>query len=60
MPFDHRPRCNACEHFHITFDQHFRYGCRALGFKSRRLPERDVIASSGQVCEFFTPKQKRS
>ncbi|MCB4358777.1 hypothetical protein [Quatrionicoccus australiensis] len=59
MPSDSRPRCNACEHFHITFDPNFRYGCRALAFKSRRLPERDVIESSGQLCQFFAPKQKR-
>jgi len=59
MPGDiQRPRCNRCEHYWITFDTHFRYGCRAMGFKSRQLPERDVIKSSGQPCLFFTLKPK--
>ena len=51
-------RCNRCIHFWITFDQHFRYGCRALNFKSQRLSERDVIDSSGAPCEFFLQKAK--
>jgi len=59
MQSDNRPRCNACAHFHITFERNFRYGCRALGFKSRRLPERDVIESSGQLCQFFEAKWRR-
>lgn len=53
-----RPRCNRCEHYWITFDPHFRYGCRTMGFKSRRLPERDVIESSGQPCLMFSAKRK--
>lgn len=51
-------RCNRCQHYWITFDPIFRYGCRALDFKSRRLPERDVIESSGLPCHFFQPKLK--
>ena len=50
------PRCNQCPHYFITHELPFRYGCRALDFKSRRLPELDVIASSGQACLYFEPK----
>ncbi len=50
------PRCNRCVHYFITHDPHFRYGCHALGFKSRRRPEADVIASSGQPCLYFSAK----
>lgn len=50
-------RCNRCAHYWITFDLHFRYGCRAMGFKSRRQPERDVIESSGRPCLMFSAKK---
>lgn len=48
-----RPRCNGCVHYYITHDPVFRYGCRALDFKSRRQPVLDVIESSGQECLYF-------
>ena len=58
MPEDKRPRCNQCVHYFITHDVQFRYGCRALDFKSRREPIKDVIEASGQPCQFFTIKLK--
>ena len=52
-----RPRCNGCVHYYITHDAVFRYGCRALDFKSRRQPVLDVIESSGESCLYFRPKE---
>ena len=42
--------CFTCEHFYIT------YGCRAMGFKSFRMPSVDVYGASGADCTLFTPK----
>ncbi len=50
------PRCNACTHYYITHETHFRYGCRVLGFKSQQLPMRVVMESSGQACQYFLAK----
>ena len=50
------PRCNQCAYYFITHELPFRYGCRTLDFKSQRLPELDVTASSGQPCLYFQPK----
>jgi hypothetical protein len=53
------PTCTRCAHYYITYDITFRYGCRALGFKSRGQPCREVIAASGEPCRFFAPKPER-
>jgi hypothetical protein len=53
-------RCNDCVHYYITFEAQFRYGCRALDFKSQRLPMLDVLEASGQPCQFFQGKPRRS
>ena len=50
------PRCNPCAHYYITHDMGFRYGCRALGFKSQRQPILDVLEASEQQCHFFQQK----
>jgi hypothetical protein len=44
--------CMYCVHYFITHETHFRYGCRALAFKSKRQPILDVIEASGQVCQY--------
>ena len=55
---DQVPRCNGCVHYYITHDTHFRYGCRALGFKSQRQPVLDVIEASGlQGLQFLAKKR---
>jgi hypothetical protein len=56
----HPPRCHHCCHYYITHDIAFRYGCRALGFKSRGQPGRDVLDASGEPCRYFEPKPDRS
>ena len=50
--------CNNCTHYFITHDASFRYGCRALGFKSRRKPVLDVMEASGQQCHYFQKKKR--
>ena len=51
--------CFACEHFSITYDKGFPYGCGAMGFKSRAIPSREVYSSSGVECRSFAPKKAR-
>lgn len=52
------PRCTACQHYFITHDTSFPHGCRALDFKSWRLPMLDVLESSGQPCMYFQGKRR--
>jgi ribosomal protein L32 len=52
------PKCNTCTHYYITHDIHFRYGCRALGFKSQQQPIKSVLDASGKSCLYFVPRQK--
>lgn len=51
------PDCRRCAHYYITHNVKFLYGCRALGFRSRRLPMYEVIEASGAACLAFTPKK---
>ena len=53
---DAQPRCARCRHHYITHDVRFPYGCRALGFKSRSEPCREVLAASGEPCAYFERK----
>lgn len=53
---DSKPKCHQCAHYFITHEVAFRYGCRALGFKSRSQPGREVIAASGEQCLYFQAK----
>ena len=55
-----RPDCKRCAHYFITHQANFRYGCRALNFKSRRLPILDVIDASGQPCHYFRKKSPQT
>jgi hypothetical protein len=52
------PDCLKCAHYHITYDPAKPYGCRAMGFKSRRMPAQVVYAASGLVCQLFTLKSR--
>ena len=55
-----KPTCNKCRHYHITWDKDRPHGCRALGFKSRRLPMEAVRASTpGMECQLFREKKKK-
>jgi hypothetical protein len=50
--------CFSCSQFYITFDVDFPYGCRAVRFKSRLMPSKEMIISSGLECQFFAEKEK--
>lgn len=50
------PQCRRCGHYYITHDPSFPYGCRALDFKSRQAPIREVKDASGQDCLYFKPR----
>ena len=50
--------CFSCENFYITYEAKFPYGCRAMGFKSVRMPSIDVFANSEMDCNLFTLKER--
>ena len=43
--------CKDCIHFFVTYDPHFPYGCRRMGFKSERHPHHEVLEASGETCQ---------
>ncbi|HFC53895.1 MAG TPA: uracil-DNA glycosylase [Gammaproteobacteria bacterium] len=49
----HRADCYRCRHFYITWQAAFPYGCRAMGFRSRRNPADEVLQTSGVQCLHF-------
>lgn len=51
--------CAGCRHYHVTWDPSAPYGCRAMGFKSNRIPSMTVYESSGLLCQLFEPKEKK-
>ncbi len=51
------PACLKCVHYHLTWDAHAPYGCRAHGFKSSRNPALMVYETSGLACQLFKRKQ---
>ena len=50
------PNCLQCAHYYITWDVTFPYGCRAIGFKTKRRPQLDVLQNSGASCLAFEPR----
>jgi len=48
--------CHKCRHYYVTWEKEHPHGCRAIGFKSVRLPSMEVKASSGKECLYFTLK----
>ena len=54
------PDCFSCRHLFITYEPQFPYGCRAVGFKSRGLPSREMVINSGIDCQFFSRKAGRA
>lgn len=51
--------CLKCSHYFITHDVRFPYGCRAMNFKSRRLPQIEVEMASNAVCLAYRKKPSR-
>ncbi|MDR2350143.1 MAG: uracil-DNA glycosylase [Deltaproteobacteria bacterium] len=52
------PRCVDCRHYFVTWDPSRRHGCRALGFKSNRVPGVEVMRTSGQPCQYFVMRNR--
>jgi hypothetical protein len=51
------PICHRCNHYYITWEKAYPHGCRAMKFKSRRLPCLEVRhAMQGRNCLAYTPK----
>ncbi|WP_373020234.1 uracil-DNA glycosylase [Thiomicrorhabdus sp.] len=50
--------CFKCRHFYITWDANQPRGCKAFGFKTKRLPSQVVLESSGEPCMKFSPKEE--
>lgn len=50
--------CFFCEHFFITHEAKYPYGCRAMGFKSVRMPAVDVFNNSRMDCSLFSKKER--
>ncbi len=51
--------CHQCVHYYITWDPSRPYGCRRMGFKTRRLPSIVVKQNSGMECQSFQPKTNK-
>ena len=54
---DNLPNCIKCLHYYITYDASMPYGCRAMKFKSAKIPAQVVFASSGMHCQLFMMKK---
>lgn len=48
-----KPSCLKCAFHFITYDPRFPYGCRAMNFKSRTLPQHEVEAATGMNCQSY-------
>jgi hypothetical protein len=48
--------CFTCRYFYITHDQNFPYGCKAVGFKSRLMPSKEMYVNSGIECQLYEEK----
>jgi hypothetical protein len=52
------PNCHRCIHYFVTWEVNNPHGCRAMGFKSQRLPMIEVRrAMQGNNCLAFEPKK---
>ena len=51
-----KPNCYNCKFYYVTWDEDFPYGCKALGFKTRKIPTEVVFESSGMRCLAFSKK----
>ena len=53
-----RPICIKCIFYFLTYEVARPYGCRAMGFKSKKNPARVVFESSGFECQLFAARKK--
>jgi hypothetical protein len=52
--------CFNCVHFFVTWDSNFPRGCKAMDFKSRKMPSTIVYEASGMSCMRFKAKKNKS
>ena len=50
--------CYKCKYFYITWDKNFPYGCKAMKFKTKKLPSKVVKENSNMTCQSFIKKIK--
>jgi len=48
--------CKKCKYYYITWDYKFPRGCKALGFKTKKIPSVEVRIASGYECLKFEYK----
>ena len=51
--------CRECQFYYITWDKKFPYGCKAMGFKTKAMPSKEVYTASGLECQKFKRKNVR-
>lgn len=52
--------CRNCINYYITHDTNAPYGCRALGFKSKKNPAAVVYESSGMQCQLYRARKNKT
>ncbi len=52
-----RPDCFRCRYLKITYDPSHPYECRALGFRSKIIPNLEAFRASGITCQMFAAKR---
>ncbi|MGL5631855.1 MAG: hypothetical protein ACRDD3_05785 [Azovibrio sp.] len=52
--------CQECTYYYITHDANFPHGCRAMDFKSRRMPLQEVISTTLASCMSFLAKARQN
>jgi hypothetical protein len=50
--------CFDCIYFFVTWDDKFPRGCKAMDFKTKKIPSILVRESSGAECTRFKAKKK--
>jgi hypothetical protein len=59
MDRDKKIDCNLCRYYFITWEPSTPFGCRAMGFKSHRIPSAVVHQHSGAPCRAFQRKKSK-
>ncbi len=60
MSAQQSPKCMKCKYFYSTFDPQVPRGCKAYNFKSHRFPSQIVKEQSGQECQMYEIREKKS
>jgi len=51
--------CRKCSYYYITWDENFPYGCKAMKFKSKYVPDMEVRLTSGKDCLSFAARDEK-